>query len=100
MKRYIKHIGVCASGTNISCTRIWKGTMQLWFHSLTDGDSTSGLYAFKHKARPHCGIHQASTTLELDTSLTEHGTQHEPSHCIDDTHLEPKASVWGVFLTA
>lgn len=44
---------VCASGADISCTRIWKGTMQLWFHSLTDGDSTLGLYTFKYKGRLH-----------------------------------------------
>lgn len=40
---------VCAPGANISCTRIWKGTMQLWFHTLTDGDSPSGLNTFKYK---------------------------------------------------
>lgn len=56
MKCYIRHNGVCASGAN-SCTRIWKGTMQLWFHSLTDGDSTLGLYTFKSKG----GLHDSHT---------------------------------------
>lgn len=66
MKCYIRHNGVCASGAN-SCTRIWKGTMQLWFHSLTDGDSTLGLYTFKSKG----GLHDSHTV----------GCTKLPQHC-------------------
>lgn len=84
MKCYIRNkrcvcVCVCQVQT-FGCTRIQKGTMQLWFHSLTDGDSTLGLNTFKYEDRQHdsntVGFTKIPTTLERHTCFTERGGAH------------------------
>lgn len=63
-------VRVCVSCANISCTQIRKGTMQLWFHSLTDGDSTLGLYTFKYRDCQHDSNTVGFTTIPQHWNVT------------------------------